>query len=168
MPKKRMNTFWKSKRKAKRHWQSRRIRRANSLAERRLQTVNLENTLDPTPLWRQKEMTMRVFIVVAMVIKIRRPARSFEAHVPQRGTQRLHTLMCPPCAPPGLSEIHALRVSDAYIGPEAPPWSPDEDEDDDGIDLSNNPSLYCTSCQDWVLLPFGVCWQCPKCKVYLT
>ena len=60
------------------------------------------------------------------------------------------------CGEPITSEIHVLR--EAYIGPEAPPWSPDEDEDDDDIDLSNSPSLYCTSCQEEVLLPFGVCW----------
>ena len=162
MAKKRRNTFWKSKRKEKRYWKSRRMRRANSLAERTMQTVTLENALDTVPLWRQKEMTMRVFIVVAMVVKIRRPAWGVENHVPQRGTQRIHTLMCPQSG----SEIHAVRQS--YLGPEAPPWSPDEDEDDDEIDSSRWPSMYCTSCQEDVLLLFGKCWQCPKCKVFLT
>ena len=162
MPKKRMNTFWKSKRKAKRYWHSRRMRRASSLAERRLQAGNLRNAWDPTPSWREKEMTISVFIVVAMVVKRNRPAKDFEPDAPQRGTQRLYTLMCPANA----SKMQVFR--EAYLGPAAPPWSPDEDEDDDDIDLSNHRALYCTSCQDEVLLPFDACRKCPTCKVNLT
>ena len=75
MPKKKMNTFWKSKRKTKSYWQSRRMRRSSLLAERKLKAVSLENSLVPTPSWRQMDMTIRVFIVVAMVVKMRCPAR---------------------------------------------------------------------------------------------
>ena len=111
---------------------------------------------------------MRVFIIVAMVVKIKRPSRCVDVHVPLRGTQQLRTLICPPIGPAELFEINAQKVFDAYIGPEAPAWSPEEDENDDLIDLHHDPVLYCTSCQDYVVLPFGVLWQCPKCNLKLT
>ena len=76
----------------------------------------------------------------------------------QRGTRKLPILMCPQTA----SELHV--VEKAHFGSETPPWSPDEDSDDD--DLSSNRVLYCTYCQDYVFLPFGS-GQCPKCKVIL-
>ena len=72
------------------------MKEANARAERRVQAVNWEDTLDQMPLWRQKEMNMRVFIVVAIVVKIRRPASKFEVHVPLRGSSlRLLKLVSP-------------------------------------------------------------------------
>ena len=160
--KERQNSFWKSKRKENNFWKSRRVRRANSLAERTMKTVKLENTLDPMPLWRQREMSMRVFTVVAVVVKMKRPAWEYAVHSPQlRKLPQIHTIMCP------LDACQVQVVKKAYDGPAAPPWSPDEDEDVDRVDLSKWPSMFCTSCQDYILLPFGACLQCPKCKAFL-
>ena len=161
--KERQNSFWKSKRKEKKYWKARRERRANLLANRTMQTVKLENTLEPMPLWRQREMTIRVFMVVAVVVKMRRPAWVYEDRKPQlRKLPQIHTIMCPQDA----FEVQVVRK--AYLGPSAPPWSPNEDEDIDHVDLSRWPSMFCSSCQDYVLLPFGVKRQCPKCKRFLS
>ena len=163
MPDKRNPTIWKSKRKEKRYWKLRRLRRANALAERMAQRVKLENAVKTLPLWRRGEMPMRVFVVVAVVVKFRRPASEVEIYEPQCGTPKLPVVMCPHTA----SELHMMQED--HWGPEAPPWSPSDDEDSDepsDDDLSSHRSLYCTFCRDDVVLPFRA-WQCPKCKLML-
>ena len=64
--------FLRSKRREKSFWRSKRMRRAAALAEMRMRAAE---SLEELPLWRKGEMAMRVFIVVAVVIKYRLPAR---------------------------------------------------------------------------------------------
>ena len=153
--------FLRSKRREKSFWRSKRRRRAAALAEMRMRAAE---SLEELPLWRRGEMAMRVFIAVARIIKIRIPARGSDYHVPMQVTSQLHTIII--C---GQHPSDNLAVAEAYLGPQAPPWSQEEDEDEaDDVDLSRNPSMCCTFCQDEVLLPFGICKQCPKCKTYLA